>query len=173
MMISIYRNFFPSLSLLVKPLLYLILTASPLFLQGQVNPPRPMSITVSTQQSLNFGSFAITGQNGGTVTVSNTGVRSFSGDIFLSGNSQTCGIFTIDVVSGTSLFMVNGLTATLTGSNGGELVMTLGQTYPALPYTTITSSTVFQIGGTLTVGQLQNNPPGYYYGTYSIIIVHE
>jgi hypothetical protein len=76
-------------------------------------------------------------------------------------------------MAGTTLYMANGPTASLSGNHGGEMIMTLGQTYPPLPYTTTSSSTVFQIGGTLTVGPIQNNPPGQYYGTYTLIIVHE
>jgi hypothetical protein len=153
--------------------LYLLVLLFPVLLMGQVNPPRPMTLTVSTQQSLGFGTFAITGSNGGTVTVSNTGIRTASGDIFLSGNDQSVGVFSIDVAQGTSLYMVNGLTASLIGNNGGNLQLTLGETSPALPYTTTSATTVFQIGGTLTVGPIQNNPPGEYYGTYTLVIVHE
>lgn len=139
---------------------------------AQVNPPRPIDLTASSVQSLNFGVFSITGSNGGTVTVSNTGIRSASGDIFLSGNLHSYGIFTIETIAGTVLYMMNGPTATLTGSNGGQMTMTIGITDPELPCVATSSNMVFRIGATLEVGPLQNNPPGDYYGVYEIIINH-
>jgi hypothetical protein len=159
--------------LLRTTLLFLLPAVCPGLLNAQVNPPRPIGLVASSLQSLNFGIFSITGSSGGTVTVSNTGIRSSTGDIFLTGSTHTYGIFTIDVVTGTSLYLMNGPTATLTGSNGGQMTMNLGETYPGFPYTTISSSTVFQIGATLIVGPMNDNPPGDYYGTYEIIINHQ
>lgn len=162
-----------SLLPLLKGIIMLIMIVSPVILMGQVNPPRPITLTVSPVQSLNFGSFCITGTNGGTVTISNTGVRTSSGDVFLANSGYTEGIFTIEVATGTSLVMMNGADATLTGSNGGTMTMTLGQTDPPLPYGTISPTTIFHIGATLNVGPVSNNPPGSYTGTYEIIINHE
>lgn len=143
-------------------------------LKAQVNPPRPINLTTSSVQSLNFGVFGITGSNGGTVTVSNTGIRTSTGDIFLTGTGYSYGIFTVECIAGTYLHLMSGASAVLTGSNGGQLTMTLGETYPELPYVNNSSTTtVFQIGATLNVGPLQSNPPGEYYGVYEIIINHQ
>jgi hypothetical protein len=156
-----------------KHIILLALLILPAILFAQVNPPRPLSASASPMQGLSFGAFAITGPNGGTVTVSETGMRTSTGDIFLAGNSQSCATFTIETIPGTSLFIDNAETSVLTGSNGGHLTMSLSEIYPTFPYTTLSPTTAVQVGGTLTVGPVQDNPPGAYSGTYTIIIVHE
>jgi hypothetical protein len=168
-----FKNKFPLSSLTVSAFLLLMLVVGPAMLQAQVNPPRPLTLTISSVQSMNFGSFAITGVNGGTVTISNTGIRTSSGDLFLTNSAYSEGIYTIDAIIGTSLFLMNGPTTTLTGSNGGSMTMTLGQTDPEMPFTTISSSTIFHQGASLTVGSVSANPPGVYTGTYEVIINHE
>lgn len=144
-----------------------------MLLNAQVNPPRPINLTSSSVQNLNFGAFAITGSNGGTITISNTGIRTSTGDIFLTGSDYSYGIFTVECIEGTTLFMMNGASAVLTGSNSGQMSITLGETVPLLPYESTSTTTVFQIGATLHIGPLQDNPPGDYYGVYEIIINHE
>lgn len=140
---------------------------------AQVNPPRPLTLTTQSLQSLNFGSFAVTGSGGGTITVSNSGDRSSTGDVFPVGSGVTYGVFTVEAPVGTSLYLMNSPSATLTGSNGGSMEMTLGQTYPVLPLVTTQAVTEFHVGGTLTVGTSGQNPPGSYSGYYEIIINHE
>lgn len=161
------------LFVLYSSILACMMAISPVIVHGQVHPPRPIILDVSPLQHLNFGAFAITGTNGGTVTISNSGDRTSTGDIFLVGSTYSEGIFTIEVVTGTSLYMMNGPEATLTGSNGGEMTLTLGLTFPSLPHITTFATTEFHFGGTLTVGPISSNPPGDYYGTYEIIINHE
>jgi hypothetical protein len=168
-----YKYKFPLFPLKESVIFLLMLVAGHAKLLAQVNPPRPMTLTVSSVQSMNFGSFAITGVNGGTVTISNIGMRTSAGDLFLTGSGYYEGIFTIDAIIGTSLLLMNGSASILTGSNGGSVTMTLGQTDPELPYTTISPSTIFHQGATLTVGSVSANPPGVYTGTYEIIINHE
>jgi len=143
------------------------------YLKAQVNPPRPINLTSSSVQNLSFGAFAITGSNGGTITVSNTGIRTSTGDIFLIGSDYSYGIFTVECVEGTTLLLMNGASAVLSGSNGGNMTITLGETNPPLPYLNTSTTTVFQIGATLYVGPMQDNPPGDYNGVYEIIINHE
>lgn len=155
----------------VSVLIMMIMTCNTA--EAQVNPPRPLTLTTQSLQSLNFGPFAITGSGGGTVTVSNSGGRTQSGDVMLVGSGWAYGIFTVEAPVGTSLYLMNSPTATLTGSNGGSMTMTLGQTYPVLPFVSTSAVTEFHVGGTLTVGTAAQNPPGSYSGYYEIIINHE
>jgi hypothetical protein len=154
-------------------MLVIALQINPASLSAQVNPPRPIVFSVSPVQNINFGSFAIIGSGGGTVTISNTGIRTCTGDIFLVGNDYNEGIFALEVFTGTDLYMMNGLSVTLTGSNSGSMEMTLGATDPEMPIKTTSPTTVFHIGGTLVVQPVGNNPPGEYNGTYEIIINHQ
>ncbi len=158
---------------LITLLLTCLFVLTGTLLKAQVNPPRPINLTASSVQNLSFGAFAITGTNGGTITVSNTGIRTSTGDIFLTGNDYSYGIFTVESIEGTTLLLMNGPSYMLTGSNGGNMTITLGETMPPLPYLNTSTTTVFQIGATLHVGPMQDNPPGDYNGVYEIIINHE
>ncbi|MCX6270587.1 MAG: DUF4402 domain-containing protein [Bacteroidetes bacterium] len=133
-------------------------------------PPIPISLTVSTQQHLDFGSFCITGPTGGTITVSNTGVRTATGDISLIGSSCSVAIFIVEVPVGTSLITVLEPDTKLSSNNGESITLHTGTSEPAFPYTTISGTTEIQVGGTLTVKGSQVNPPGNYRGDFEMIV---
>ncbi len=158
-------------------LLCLILAFGTLTISAQVNPPRPLSISTTSMQELNFGSFALSGDAGGTVVVDSDGSRNYTGDIVLVGNSHAYGIFRIETAIGTRLFLFTGLSGTLTDGNGHTMTITLDkETFPAMMntvYNTTSIYTDFRIGATLHVGSAVANPPGEYTGTYDIIINHE
>jgi len=139
--------------------------------QAQVKPPSPM--LVSNSQSLNFGYFTQYDDMGGTLTFSSTGVRSSTGNISTIGFSGYYAIFTVTAAPGTQIVLLNGPAFTLTGSNGGSMTLHLTSAYPACPYTTTTTSTQIQIGGTLTIGSRAANPPGNYSGTFAVTFNNE
>ena len=138
---------------------------------GQVKPPAPMS--VSNSQSLNFGVFSQPDDLGGTLTFSSTGVRSTTGNIYTIGSSGYYAIFTVTSVPGTQIVLLNEPAFILTGSNGGSIVLHIGSPYPTCPYTTTSTSTQIQIGGTLTIGSRSANPPGSYSGTFAVTFNNE
>ena len=135
-------------------------------------PGDPGAISVYTTQNLNFGAFAH--QNiGGTITISNTGSRSSTGDVVLLnyGYSYFQSIFQIDGPQGTIISIMNGPDAILTGSNGGTISLTVGASNPASPFTTTVSPptrTQVNIGGTITIGNNAASPPGAYTGSFYI-----
>ncbi|HSO78017.1 MAG TPA: DUF4402 domain-containing protein, partial [Bacteroidales bacterium] len=86
-------------------------------------------------------------------------------------------LFDIQANSGTVISIVNGPDVTLTGSNGGTLLLHIDASLPASPFsTTVPWPTVTQvrIGGTLTVsGNPLANPAGNYTGSYSVTFIQE
>jgi hypothetical protein len=137
-------------------------------------PPDPGSVSITRSQDLRFGAFSKSGS--GTITVSNSGMRTATGAIVLMNLGQVYypAIFEIEAPVGTIITILNGPDATLTGSNGGTLTLTLGPCSPASPFTTTVASpgtTSVAIGGTLAVGA--SNVPGTYSGTFSVIVNYQ
>jgi hypothetical protein len=89
---------------------------------AQENPPRPVSVSVV--QSLSFGAFS-NGISGGDVTISPFGMRYATGSIILidMGYLYYHAIFCVAGNPGTILHILNCPDETLTGSNGGTLIL--------------------------------------------------
>ncbi|TPG34848.1 DUF4402 domain-containing protein [Flavobacterium pectinovorum] len=143
--------------------------------QGPENPPRPVIIYVNPAQGLNFGAF-YQGGTGGTVIVYPNGSRSTTGSIIQTsqGFSFSPAIFEVDAEPGTLVTIVNGPDVTLTGSNGGTIVLSIGNADPSSPFiatATSPSRTLIRVGGTLTIGNPLVNPPGNYNGTFSVTFI--
>ena len=135
-------------------------------------PPDPGAITVYTIQNMSFGGFT-EGVSGGTVVIATDGSRSTTGDVIPLNLGLTYfqSIFEILGPVGTIISIVNGPDATLTGSNGGSMTMTIGGSNPTSPFTTTIAPpgrTQVSIGGTLNVGNAAANPPGNYTGTFLV-----
>ena len=144
---------------------------------GQEQPPRPITVTVNLSQNLNFGAF-YHGNVGGSVIIYNDGSRSSTGDIVLltMGYSFSTGLYDVVANPGTLISILNGPNAILTGSNGGSMILQIGNSDPSNPFIITTmppASTQLRIGGTLIVGNPIVNPPGNYGGTFDITLVQE
>lgn len=170
--IRFYRDFF-------KPLvsLSILIILSTNFVQGQELPPRPLTVTVNLSQNLNFGAF-YQGNIGGSVIIYNDGARSSTGDIVLltMGYSFSTGLYDVLANPGTLVSILNGPDAILTGSNGGFMILQIGESDPSNPFIVTTmppATTQLRIGGTLIVGNPILNPPGNYGGTFDLTFVQE
>jgi len=135
-------------------------------------PDDPGAITVYTVQNMSFGAFSI-GNTGGTVVISNSGTRSVNGDVVALnlGTQYFQAIFDIDGPQGAIVSILNGPDATLTGSNGGTMLMHIGNSDPSSPFIITVAQparTQVNIGGTLTAGSPAANPPGTYNGTFFV-----
>lgn len=142
---------------------------------AQEPPPRPVSIYYT--QSLSFGAFSV-GASNGTVTVYPSGIRTYTGGVVLVGMGYPFypAIFNITGNLGTVIHPLLGSDATLNGSNGGFLTLHLISTDPSDPIiiNVIPPGQIpVKVGGTLYVGILSANPPGFYNGTFSIMFVQE
>ncbi len=156
-------------------LLAVLLLFAGLLTNAQEMPPRPVSLAFN--QNMAFGAF-YNGAAGGTVTLSPVGSRLSTGSVVLLalGYLYSPAIFEIDGNPGTILHLVSGPDAILTGSNGGTLLLQLGETLPGDPII-LTSvppqRTQVRLGGTLVVGNPFANPPGHYNGYFTIMLVQE
>lgn len=134
-------------------------------------------ITVSTIQGFDFGSF-YQGNSGGTVNILDTGVRSAAGDVVLinSGPMVSQAVFEIESPEGSVISIANGPDISIAGSNGGTISLKLGSADTGSPFITTEVPPArkrIQIGGTLTVGNKIDSPPGNYQGTFSITFNQE
>ena len=140
-------------------------------------PPDPASIKVYTVQNMHFGAFT-QGAIGGTVQISPAGIRSSTGDVILlnMGVSYFEAIFEVEGIVNTSVSIMNGPNATLTGSNGGSMSMAIGSSSLSSPFVIGVqppTRTEVRIGGTLNVGTPASNPPGTYTGTFYVTFNQE
>jgi len=143
--------------------------------QGPGNPPRPVEIYVNPAQGLNFGAF-YQGGSGGSVIIYPNGSRATTGSVIQTsqGFSFSPAIFEVDAEPGTLVTILNGPDVTLTGSNGGTIQLTIGQSDPPSPFITTATSpsrTLIRIGGILTLGNPLASPPGNYNGTFSVTFI--
>lgn len=139
--------------------------------------PAHSQITTYNIQGFDFGAF-YQGSSGGTINISATGSRSATGDIILMNtwlpNSQA--IFEITAPAGSTISILNGNDATLTGSNGGTLTLHVEGSDLGSPFSTTAISparTRINLAGKLTVGSRTASPPGTYQGSFSIIFNQE
>jgi hypothetical protein len=135
-------------------------------------PGDPGALTIYTVQHMSFGAFSI-GNSGGTVVITSNGTRSVTGDVLglNLGTTYFQSIFDIDGPQGAIVSILNGSDATLTGSNGGTMMMHIGNSNPSSPFIITVAQparTQVSIGGTLNVGNSAVNPPGNYSGTFYI-----
>ena len=142
---------------------------------AQEMPPRPVSAEFI--QNLGFGGFALS-ISGGTVSVTPTGSRFATGGVILVslGYLYYPAIFGLEGNPGTIIHLLNGPDAILTGSNGGSMTLQLGEAYPADPIIINVAppgNMQVLLGGTLVVGNILANPPGYYSGSFSMMFIQE
>lgn len=160
-----------------KVLFVLLLICGSQNLLAQENPPRPISIFVNPAQGLSFGAF-VHGNSGGSVIVYANGSRQVTGSVIPAnlGYSFSPAIFEVDAEPGVLVTISNGPDVTLNGSNGGSMILHIGESSLGTPFIATAVSparTQLRIGGTLTVGNSLANPPGNYNGTFSVTFIQQ
>lgn len=132
-------------------------------------PTRADEIAIANTSPLAFGSFAA--GNGGTVTVSTSGICSTGGDVILV--LQNCAPAGFTVSGDANFTYIIDLPAndfvTLTGP-GNDMVISNFTSNPSAADGLIGSggSQVLSVGGTLGVGS--NQAPGSYSGSFTVIV---
>lgn len=137
------------------------------------------TITVAATQSLNFGTFCVTGAGGGTVIVGYDGSRTSTGDITLLESPPLAqpAIFEIKLCHGRSVILTFNPVASLSGSNGGSVNLNIGPTEKGengssfLVNNNCDFITTLRVGGTLFVAG--NTIPGIYSGNFDITFNQE
>jgi hypothetical protein len=137
------------------------------------------SIEVNATQSLQFGTFALTGGAGGSVVVGYDGGRTASGNIALlavAPFSQPA-IFEVKLLQGRNINIDFSAITTLTGSDGGSLTLNIGPTEKGINGAYFQTNngrdftTVLRVGGTLDIPGAAI--PGTYTGTFFITFNQE
>ena len=157
---------------LIIVLLTSLLYGSMQVVYGQEHPPRPIAVTVSVIQNLNFGTFCH-GNSGGTIIINSDGSRSPTGDVILLLGTFSTGLYSVSGNVGTLITILNGPDAILTGSGGGTLTLEIGGSDPHIPFILTTSSVQVRIGGTLVIKDPISNPPGNYSGFFNVTFFQE
>ena len=151
--------------------------------KGYSQPDLPQrSATVTVTQMLDFGALTIdAGSSGGTATVDYNGVRTKSGSVLLLSMGPTAqqAIYEFKLCPGRVVTLTYPPTVTLTGNNGGSLLLHLENTSLG-PSGTIFYSNQgcddiqhISQGGTIDVGTLSSNPTGTYTGSFAITFVQQ
>lgn len=141
------------------------------------------NITAQAIQELNFGDVTlISGSAGGTVTVNHNGDRTSTGSVILMHTAVqpiSPAIYEFRLCPGKAIAISYLPTVTLTGSNGGSLILNLGSTnFGPSGATFISNSGCDDIirlyqGGTLNIGSIGANPAGEYSGVFEITFVQQ
>lgn len=136
----------------------------------------PIAITKVTD--LSFGRFAANPGGAGTVVISNSGARSFSGGVVAAGTAGTSSAARFNVTGdGASTYSISVDKTVLTHTNETDtmaLAVTSDLTGANVTSGTVTSGTLtggaqsIYVGGTLTVGSAQ--PAGVYAGTVTATV---
>ncbi len=137
------------------------------------------TITVSPAQPINFGTYCVTGKEGGTVTVGWDGSRTSTGNIVLLNIAPFAqpAIFEIKLCQGRNVSITYDATTTLTGSNGGSLTLDIGPTEKGISGSCFTVNddcnliTALRVGGTLHIPAAAI--PGIYSGNFNITLTPE
>jgi hypothetical protein len=135
------------------------------------------NFSVFTTQHISFGAF-YPGAVGGTVKLSAKGDRTFTGDIIpiQMGYAYYPASFEIEAPAGTIISIMSSPDVVLQGSNGGSMLLKLGESLPRTPFSTVVpppGRTQLWLGGTLQVNGSENNKPGVYSGNVAIIFNQE
>ena len=158
---------------LTLPLITVVLLLCFNFSSAQPDLPSRSNSLIATQP-IYFGSFCITGGNGGTVTIDADGIRSAIGDITLLNVPPFAqpAIFEMKLCpSHTVFFNFETPYIMLTGSSG-SIALTIGPTDKGPDNSCFTTNpncniaTFLRVGGTLTV--TGSSPPGLYSGYFAI-----
>ncbi len=128
---------------------------------------------VIAEQAAEFGAFVVA-EGGGTVTVSHEGDRMISGNIIPIDRLEqwTPLLFGIEAPLGAVVHIQNGPDVQMTGSNGGETTVSLGESSHGKSFVSNVSppdKTYVSISATLSAGMGGNPSPGNYTGSLFII----
>lgn len=153
-----------------------ILSVTSVYAQEQ--PPRPIKVTVSVAQHLNFGTIVPISDAGGTVEVYHDNSSSKSGDILQLRTSQcSSALFIVDSEPGVLISIIYPNDSPKLSNGNYYLQMHLStpnvDNRPTFQFVTRGKTTYVFIGGTLTVGSMVANPAGAYSGTFPVTFIQE
>lgn len=168
-------SFIKSNIMQIVAILFLSLFATFNDLNAQEPFPPPLQIQVYNIQGLSFGDF-YPGPTGGTVSISETGARSSIG-VVLSGGDFFPAIFIVELLPNRNVTVGLGGPVTLTRVGGTETMTIDPLNCDKCPSFVTSGGHPFhnpvQVGGTLTVGDINANPAGEYSGFFNVTFIQE
>lgn len=137
------------------------------------------SISVQATQSLNFGTFALTGAGNGILQMGYDGFRSVIQNVFLTELAPTAqaAIFEIKLCQGRNVIINYDANTTLYGPNGDTLNLVIGPTERGANGASFAVDgncnfiTILRVGGTLHIPSTAYG--GLYTGSFEIIFEQE
>lgn len=146
----------------ILSLLFILLFSMPLNAQ----------VKLTIDQGLNFGSLYPVG-SGGTVTISDDGVRTSTGSVVLFPSTYNESRFTLSTTRKARYYNVFNLTIqspiTMKRTGGGSMTLYLNTDGSNSGWSVSQKNPVtLYMGGTLYVGSVTANPPGNYSGSFTI-----
>ncbi|WP_170137745.1 DUF4402 domain-containing protein [Chitinophaga dinghuensis] len=126
--------------------------------------PAKAQVSLTTMQSLSFGTFCI-GPAGGTISISPADHFIVTGDIIPIGKGIIGSPIIIEMEApiGTKVTLLE-TKSLLRGNNGNTMTLRLNGTDPATPFITRQTRTSISIGATLNVSGAGSLPAGKYDG---------
>ena len=152
----------------MKPLKLIILLIVALVFHSGIS----QNLTVFNDQELSFGSFYLVGPSGGSLSVSNTGIRTSTGNIQEVNSSFLVSAFTLSTDSVNPVnITISSSPTTLSNGIGNTMSLEAGISNPENPVVQSGAPVQIFIGGTITVAS--EVPAGDYNGelfiTFSIM----
>lgn len=156
-MAMLFRGFFP-IYLLLLLAMQLILVP-----EGCADPT-----SVTGDQGLNFGMVVGGSGHAGTITISASGVRSFSGSIVPLGSAFAPAQFTITGNAGKTYTVTLPASFTVTSGEDQMAVSALTSSIPLTGAIPAGGVLPFSVGGTLSINSIQKN--SVYSGSLSVTV---
>lgn len=145
----------------------------PFVVFGQEKPPKPITVTVSVVQHLDFGTVIQAGSYG-TVYISKSGSRSVSGNVYEKSSLYTPALFTVTALPGTLITIASITSSGLkNGLNTLPLAIDIDNDTSTGSQFICSGETYVNVGGTLTVNSLSSNPAGSYSGSFTITFIQQ
>lgn len=140
-------------------------------------PPKPIAVTVSTAQHLNFGTIIPSTISGSVSVAFNGSPTSSPGILLLHSYECSAALFIVEAEPGVLINIIYPDPNPKLANGGFNLQLHLEtpniDLQPGYQFITKTKSTYVYIGGTLTVGTLLANPAGAYSGTFDVTFIQQ
>ncbi len=125
----------------------------------------PITLTHTSGDALDFGTIAVSGTTGGTVTVPTSGAAVYTGVANVGTVAGSPDSFTVGGDTGRSVSISVTSNTTLTGPAGATpMALTIDASAAPTSIAAAAASNLFNVGGTLTVNA--NQAVGSYTGSY-------
>lgn len=132
-------------------------------------PSMAQNIFISAEQELSFGNFYFSGKSGGTVTISNNGTWSSTGNIHQINSTYQPAGFIISTDSPVPVkIQVSTPSSALTNAEGKSMSLTLNEPDKVVHSIQEGSPVQVFLGGTLEIDPEAVSSPGGYSGNISI-----